>query len=80
MGFAQGVSGLNAASNNLDVIGNNIANSGTIGFKSGGVQFADVYAGSRFGLGTQVAGVSQVERLHGIVRGVIFPQRRVPLV
>lgn len=59
MGFAQGVSGLNAAAGNLDVIGNNIANSGTIGFKSGSVQFSDVYAGSRVGLGTQVAGVSQ---------------------
>ena len=59
MGFAQGVSGLNASASNLDVIGNNIANSGTIGFKSGSVQFSDVYAGSRVGLGTQVAGVSQ---------------------
>ncbi len=59
MGFAQGVSGLNAAAANLDVIGNNIANSGTIGFKSGSVQFSDVYAGSRAGLGTQVAGIFQ---------------------
>ena len=59
MGFAQGVSGLNSSAANLDVIGNNIANSGTIGFKSGSVQFSDVYAGSRVGLGTQVAGVSQ---------------------
>lgn len=59
MGFAQGVSGLNASAANLDVIGNNIANSGTIGFKSGSVLFADVYAGSRVGLGTQVAGVAQ---------------------
>ena len=59
MGFAQGVSGLNASANNLDVIGNNIANSGTVGFKSGSVMFADVYAGSRVGLGTQAAGVSQ---------------------
>lgn len=59
MGFAQGVSALNASAANLDVIGNNIANSGTIGFKSGGVQFADVYAGSKIGLGTQVAGVAQ---------------------
>ena len=32
MGFQQGISGLNAASKNLDVIGNNIANSGTVGF------------------------------------------------
>jgi flagellar hook protein FlgE len=59
MGFAQGVSALNASAANLDVIGNNIANSGTIGFKSGNVQFADVYAGSRVGLGTQVSGVAQ---------------------
>ena len=59
MGFAQGVSGLNASASNLDVIGNNIANSGTVGFKSGSVQFADVYAGSRVGLGVEVAGVSQ---------------------
>ncbi|MBK5207128.1 MAG: flagellar hook protein FlgE [Polaromonas sp.] len=59
MGFAQGVSALSASAANLDVIGNNIANSGTIGFKSGSVQFADVYAGSRVGLGTQVAGVAQ---------------------
>lgn len=59
MGFAQGVSGLNAAASNLDVIGNNIANSATVGFKFSNVLFADVYAGSRIGLGTQVAGVSQ---------------------
>lgn len=59
MGFAQGVSGLNASASNLDVIGNNIANSGTVGFKSGSVLFSDVYAGSRVGLGTQVAGVAQ---------------------
>jgi flagellar hook protein FlgE len=59
MGFAQGASALNAAASNLDVIGNNIANAGTIGFKSGSVQFSDVYAGSKVGLGTQVAGVAQ---------------------
>ncbi len=59
MGFSQGVSGLNAAAANLDVIGNNIANAGTIGFKSGTVRFADVYAGSKTGLGTAVSGVMQ---------------------
>jgi len=59
MSFSQGVSGLNAAASNLDVIGNNIANSGTVGFKSGTAEFADVYAGSRIGLGTKVAAVSQ---------------------
>ncbi|OZI74670.1 flagellar hook protein FlgE [Bordetella genomosp. 12] len=59
MGFGQGLSGLKAASQNLDVIGNNIANSGTVGFKSGSVSFADVYANSRVGLGVKVAGVNQ---------------------
>lgn len=59
MGFSQGVSGLNASAGNLDVIGNNIANSGTIGFKTGTMLFSDVYAGTRIGLGTQIAGVSQ---------------------
>jgi flagellar hook protein FlgE len=32
MGFQQGLSGLNAASKNLDVISNNIANVSTVGF------------------------------------------------
>ena len=59
MGFGQGLSGLNAASQNLDVIGNNIANSGTVGFKAATATFADVYASSRVGLGTQVASINQ---------------------
>src|SRR3546814_287438 len=59
MGFGQGLSGLNAASQTLDVIGNNIANSGTVGFKSSTATFADVYASSRVGLGTQVASINQ---------------------
>lgn len=59
MSFGQGLSGLNAASQNLDAIGNNIANAGTVGFKSSTVQFADVYANSRVGLGVQVSRVNQ---------------------
>jgi flagellar hook protein FlgE len=59
MAFSQAVSGLNAAATNLDVIGNNIANSATAGFKSGGVSFADIFAGSQIGLGVKVAGVIQ---------------------
>ncbi|TNY09383.1 flagellar basal body protein, partial [Escherichia coli] len=42
MSFQQGLSGLNAASKNLDVIGNNIANSGTYGSKGSRAEFADV--------------------------------------
>ena len=59
MSFSQGISGLSAAAANLDVIGNNIANSGTIGFKSAAATFQDVYAGSRIGLGVAVSGVVQ---------------------
>ncbi|CAG9173905.1 flagellar hook protein FlgE [Cupriavidus pampae] len=59
MGFGQGVSGLNAAAANLDVIGNNIANANTIGFKSATAQFSDVYAGSKIGLGVSVNSVVQ---------------------
>ena len=66
MSFQQGLSGLNAAAKNLDVIGNNVANSGTVGFKQSQAQFADVYAnsltgagGSNVGIGTKVALVAQ---------------------
>jgi len=58
MGFSQALSGLNAASSNLDVLGNNIANSQTVGYKSSGAQFASVFAGSK-GLGTKVSAIVQ---------------------
>ncbi|GAA0562620.1 flagellar hook protein FlgE [Halomonas salifodinae] len=58
MGFSQALSGLNSAASKLDVVGNNIANSQTVGFKGSGTQFADVYAGS-VGLGTRVSAVLQ---------------------
>ena len=51
MGFQQGLSGLNAASKNLEVIGNNIANANTYGGKSSRVEFADLYAASLSGGG-----------------------------
>jgi flagellar hook protein FlgE len=66
MSFQQGLSGLNAAAKNLDIIGNNVANSNTVGFKQAEAQFADVYAnslsgsgGSQVGIGTKVAAVVQ---------------------
>ena len=64
MSFQQGLSGLNAAAKNLDVIGNNIANANTTGFKASSAQFADVYAaslgggGTQIGIGTSLAGVA----------------------
>ncbi len=59
MAFSQAVSGLNAAATNLDLIGNNIANSATYGFKSSTASFADMFAGSKVGLGVKVAGITQ---------------------
>ncbi len=66
MSFQQGLSGLSGAAKNLDVIGNNIANVSTVGFKASRVEFADVYANSLFGtgalqpgIGTQVAAITQ---------------------
>ena len=57
MSFQQGLSGLNGAAKSLDVIGNNIANSSTVGFKSSSTQFADVYASSLNGAGGITAGI-----------------------
>ncbi|MCX7173277.1 MAG: flagellar hook-basal body complex protein [Proteobacteria bacterium] len=57
MGFAQALSGLNGASKALEAIGNNIANGGTVGFKSSAAQFADVYATSLTGGGSSQVGI-----------------------
>jgi len=44
MAFQQGLSGLNSASKNLDVIGHNIANGNTVGMKSSRGEFGELYA------------------------------------
>ncbi|WP_446809872.1 flagellar hook protein FlgE [Methylomonas sp. 2BW1-5-20] len=66
MPFTTALSGLNAASNNLAVTGNNIANANTVGFKKSRSEFADVYASSLGGVsnttpgaGVKVANVAQ---------------------
>ena len=66
MGFQQGLSGLNAASKNLDVIGHNIANTNTVGFKASRAEFAEMVAsaigaagGSNAGIGVEVSAVAQ---------------------
>jgi flagellar hook protein FlgE len=66
MSFQQGLSGLNAAAKNLDVIGNNVANANTIGAKGSRAEFAAVYAnslagasGSTAGLGVSVSSIAQ---------------------
>jgi len=62
MGFQQGLSGLNAAARNLDVIGNNVANSNTIGFKGSQALFADVFANSIGGSGGSGADAERANR------------------
>ncbi|MEW6314371.1 MAG: flagellar hook protein FlgE [Pseudomonadota bacterium] len=57
MGFQSGLSGLNSAAKNLDVIGNNVANSSVVGFKSSAAQFSDVFANSLSGAGTNAIGI-----------------------
>ncbi|MBI3380743.1 MAG: flagellar hook protein FlgE [Aquabacterium sp.] len=66
MGFQQGLSGLNISSKNLEVIGNNVANANTYGAKSSRAEFADMYAASLggggsngIGIGARVAAVAQ---------------------
>ena len=66
MSFEQGLSGLNIATKNLDAIGNNVANSSTVGYKSERAEFADVFASSlgggsgvQIGIGAKVAAVRQ---------------------
>ena len=67
MSFQTGLSGLSAASRNLDVIGNNIANANTVGMKSSRAEFADLVAsslgvggGNSTGIGVEVANTSQL--------------------
>lgn len=69
MAFEQGLSGLSASAKHLDVIGNNVANAATVGFKASTVHFADIYAGASgasgavstndAGIGTRVSAIAQ---------------------
>jgi len=56
MSFNTAISGLNAASTELNVLGNNIANASTTGFKSSRAEFSDVYPVSNFGVGSNTVG------------------------
>ncbi|MEK9953325.1 MAG: flagellar hook protein FlgE [Curvibacter sp.] len=66
MGFQQGLSGLNATSRNLDVIGHNIANANTTGMKASRAEYGELIAsslgasgGGTRGIGVEVTTVSQ---------------------
>lgn len=63
MSFQQGLSGLNASSKNLEVIGNNVANANTVGSKQSRAEFGDMYAsaiqGTAIGIGVNLQAVTQ---------------------
>lgn len=66
MAFQQALSGLNVATKKLDVIGNNVANGSTVGFKQSRAEFSDVFAASAagvasasVGIGAQITGIAQ---------------------
>jgi flagellar hook protein FlgE len=66
MSFQQGLSGLNAASRNLEVIGNNVANASTYGAKASRAEFGDVYGATlatggsnNIGIGVSLQAVTQ---------------------
>ena len=66
MSFRTAISGLRAAQSELSVIGNNIANVGTTGFKGSRAEFQDVFASTNVGVsatetgsGTNTARVAQ---------------------
>jgi flagellar hook protein FlgE len=56
MSFRTALSGINAATTDLAVTSNNIANVSTAGFKAGRAEFGDLYAASIFGTSRNTAG------------------------
>ena len=56
MSFDTALSGIRAASSELEIAGNNIANASTTGFKTSRAEFGDVYATSVLGAGSNQAG------------------------
>lgn len=64
MSFNIALTGLNAVSNQLNTISNNIANAGTVGFKSSRTEFGSLYSGTQ-AMGVGVLGQTQSMSLGG---------------
>ena len=56
MSFNIGLSGIRAASTDLEVTGNNVANASTTGFKESRAEFSDVYTSTLLGTGSKPVG------------------------
>lgn len=67
MALNQALSGINAAQDQLNVISNNIANAGTVGFKGSTAQFSEVYAVT--GLNLSSVAVGSGAELTGVAQG-----------
>src|SRR3954469_16549393 len=63
--LSAGVSGIQQFQEKLDVIGNNIANSNTLGFKSGRADFEDTFSQSLSG------GTSSIQIGSGVATGAV---------
>ena len=77
MSFQTGLSGLNASSKNLDVIGNNISNINTVGYRAGRTNAADSFSQvlserSQIGTGVKLAGVTNTFS-QGLINGTGQP-------
>lgn len=66
MSFNVALSGIQAASGELSVVGNNVANASTSGFKSSRAEFSDVYASGA--LGTSSVAIGNGVRLSSVTQ------------
>lgn len=74
MTFNSAISGLSAANQDLSVVGNNIANANTTGFKSTRADFADIYgaaSGGSGGLTSSGSGVSAARTSQSFTQGSV---------
>jgi flagellar hook protein FlgE len=73
MSFTKSLNALNAAARNLEIIGNNVANANTVGYKAGQLYFSEVLANSRQGNGVSAngAGAAEVKVLPQFAQGNI---------
>lgn len=72
MSFSIATSGLKAITEQLNTVSNNIANSGTVGFKSGRTEFASLYS-SGTPLGVGISNIAQSISKNGSISGSASP-------
>ncbi len=80
MPFNIALTGLKAASQDLSVTANNLANVGTVGFKDSRTEFSDLFASTQQGVGATAVGngVSVSEIAQQFSQGNIEKHRQQP--